>query len=82
MSCREGRADPEMRSAKCTALCRALQSWFEELPYHTEVPEGGQEDESLQASPFALLGPLYHPGWTSEGPLLAAGLSQAEVPVS
>ncbi len=37
MSCREGRADPEMRSAKCTFLCRALQSWFEELPYHTEM---------------------------------------------
>ncbi len=26
-------------------------------------------DESLQASPCALLGPLYRPGWTSEGPL-------------
>ncbi len=38
--------------------------------------------ESLQASPCALLGPLYHPGWTSEGPLWAAGLSRAEVPVS
>ncbi len=25
--------------------------------------------ESLQASPGALLGPLYRPGWTSEGPL-------------
>ncbi len=25
--------------------------------------------ESLQASPCALLGPLYRPGWTSEGPL-------------
>ncbi len=36
MSCREGRADPEMRSAKRTTLCRALQSWFEELPYPTE----------------------------------------------
>ncbi len=32
-----GRADPEMRSAKRTILCRALQSWFEELPYHTEM---------------------------------------------
>ncbi len=37
MSRREGRADPEMRSAKCTTLCWALQSWFEELPYHTEM---------------------------------------------
>ncbi len=37
MSCREGRADPEMRSAKRTSLCRALQSWFDELPYHTEM---------------------------------------------
>ncbi len=37
MSCREGRADPEMRSAKRTTLCRALQSWFNELPYHTEM---------------------------------------------
>ncbi len=37
MSCREGRADPEMRSAKRTTLCRALQSWFEALPYHTEM---------------------------------------------
>ncbi len=37
MSCREGRADPEMRSAKRTTLCRALQSWFDELPYHTEM---------------------------------------------
>ncbi len=27
MFCREGRADPEMRSAKRTTLCRALQSW-------------------------------------------------------
>ncbi len=34
---KEGRADPEMRSAKRTTLCRALQSWFEELPYHTEM---------------------------------------------
>ncbi len=40
------------------------------------------EDESLQVTPCALLGPLYHPGWTSEGPLWAAGLSRAEVPVS
>ncbi len=30
----------------------------------------------------ALLGPLYRPGWTSEGPLWAAGLSRAEVSVS
>ncbi len=37
---------------------------------------------SLQASPCALLGPLYRLGWTSEGPLWAAGLSRAEVPVS
>ncbi len=37
MSCREGRADPEMRSAKRTTLCRALQSWFVALPYHTEM---------------------------------------------
>ncbi len=37
MSGREGRADPEMRLAKRTTLCRALQSWFEELPYHTEM---------------------------------------------
>ncbi len=37
MPCREGRADPEMRSAKRTTLCRALQSWFVALPYHTEM---------------------------------------------
>ncbi len=37
MSSREGRADPEMRSAKCTTLCRALQSWLELFPYHTEM---------------------------------------------
>ncbi len=37
MSCREGRVDPEMRLAKRTTLCRALQSWFEELTYHTEM---------------------------------------------
>ncbi len=37
MSCREGRADPEMRSAKRTTLCRALQSWLELFPYHTEM---------------------------------------------
>ncbi len=37
MSCREGRADPEMRSAKRTTLCRALQSWFVALLYHTEM---------------------------------------------
>ncbi len=36
MSFREGRADPEMRSAKRTTLCRALQSWFVALLYHTE----------------------------------------------
>ncbi len=36
MSCREGRAHPEMHSAKRTTLCIALQSWFEELPYHTK----------------------------------------------
>ncbi len=37
MSCREGRADPDMCSAKRTALCRALQSWFETFPYNTEI---------------------------------------------
>ncbi len=37
MSCREGRADPEMRTAKRTTLCRALQSWLEPFPYHTEM---------------------------------------------
>ncbi len=37
ISCREGRADPEMRSAKRTTLCRALQSWFVALLYHTEM---------------------------------------------
>ncbi len=37
MSCREGRADPEMRSAKRTTLCRALHSWFVALLYHTEI---------------------------------------------
>ncbi len=37
MSCREGRADPEVRSAKRTTLCRALQSWFNELPNDTEM---------------------------------------------
>ncbi len=31
MACREGRVDPEMRSAKRTTLCSALQSWFEAL---------------------------------------------------
>ncbi len=33
MSCREGRVDPEIRSA----LCRALQSWLEAFAYHTEM---------------------------------------------
>ncbi len=33
MSRREGRADPEMRSAKRTTLCRALQSWLEALHF-------------------------------------------------
>ncbi len=37
MSCREGRADPEMRSAKRMTLCRALQSWIVALLYHTEM---------------------------------------------
>ncbi len=37
MSCREGRADPEIRSAKRTTLCKALQSWLELFPYHTDV---------------------------------------------
>ncbi len=37
MSCGEGRADPEMRSAKRITLCRALQSWLEALPYHTTL---------------------------------------------
>ncbi len=32
-----GRADLEMRSAKRTTLCRALQSWFVALLYHTEI---------------------------------------------
>ncbi len=36
MSCREGRADPEMRSAKRTTLCRALQSWFA-VPFHNAM---------------------------------------------
>ncbi len=31
------RADPEMRSAKCTTLCRALPYWLEPFPYHTEI---------------------------------------------
>ncbi len=29
--------DGQMRSAKSTILCRALQSGFEPLPYHTEM---------------------------------------------
>ncbi len=37
MPCREGSVDPEMRSAKRTTLCRALQSWFVALLYHTEI---------------------------------------------
>ncbi len=37
MSCREGRADPEMRSTKHTTLCRALQSWFVAFPCHNEM---------------------------------------------
>ncbi len=39
MSCREGRADPEIRSAKRTTLCKALQSWLELFPYHTRACE-------------------------------------------
>ncbi len=35
MSCREGRADPEIRSAKRTTLCKALQSWLE--LFHTTL---------------------------------------------
>ncbi len=37
MSCRDGRADPEMRSTKHTTLCRALQSWFVAFPCHNEM---------------------------------------------
>ncbi len=37
MSCREGRADPEMRSAKSTTVCRALQSWFVALLYNIYI---------------------------------------------
>ncbi len=36
-ACSEGRADPEMRSAKRTTLCRTLQSWLELFPYHIEM---------------------------------------------
>ncbi len=32
-----GGQDPEMCSAKRTTLCRALQSWFVALLYHTEM---------------------------------------------
>ncbi len=32
-----GEVDPEMRSAKRTTLCSALQSWFVALLYHTEM---------------------------------------------
>ncbi len=39
MPCREGSVDPEMRSAKRTTLCRALQSWFVALLYHTDYTE-------------------------------------------
>ncbi len=52
------------------------KAWF-----HREVPEWCQEDESLQVTPCALLGPLYRPSWTSEWPPWAAGLSRAEIPV-
>ncbi len=47
MPCREGRVDPEMRSAKRMTLCRALQSCFEELPYHTEFLQLSQMVLSL-----------------------------------
>ncbi len=32
-----GEQDPEIRSAKRTTLCKALQSWLELFPYHTEI---------------------------------------------
>ncbi len=35
----EGRADPEIRSAKRTTLCKALQSWLELFPYHMRCTE-------------------------------------------
>ncbi len=47
MSCREGRADPEMRSAKRTTLCRALQSWFVALLYHTEMHSDSPSHRAL-----------------------------------
>ncbi len=64
-------------SPRCSGRLVPGKAWS-----HREVPEGGQEDESLQVTPCALLRPLYRPDWTSEGPLWAAGLSRAEVPVS
>ncbi len=54
MPCREGSVDPEMRSAKRTTLCRALQSWFEELPYHTEFTQNAYLSHVLEGHLSAL----------------------------
>ncbi len=37
MSCREGEQTLRCTQLSTTTLCRALQSWFEAFPYHTEM---------------------------------------------
>ncbi len=57
MSCREGRADPEMCSATCTTLCRALQSctfygpWIESFQDCWWDPEFPQLSQMVQSLP-------------------------------
>ncbi len=57
-----------------------LKVYVAAIAAHHDAVDGGSlgkhdlivrflKDESLQASPCALLGPLYRPGWISEGPL-------------
>ncbi len=69
---------------KVGASPSTLKVYVAAIAAHHDAVDGRSlgKDESLQVSPCALLGPRYRPGWTSEGPLWAAGLSRAKVPVS
>ncbi len=66
MPCRNGRANPEMRSAKRTTHCRALQSWLETFPYHTEVLEAahplhrGPTDHKRSVGPLLSLSEVHN----------------------
>ncbi len=76
--------DFALRATKVTAwsLGKAMSTMVvQERNLWLNLADIKDVDKAHFQTPDALLGPLYHPDWTSEGSLWATGLSRAEIPV-